>query len=200
MKNFWKERISEHLNIIQALLDDSEIIEAIDIAAKMIVKSYKGGGKLLICGNGGSAADSQHLAAELVSRFYLERKALDAEALSVNTSSITAIANDYSYEKIFKRQVEAKGKKGDVLIGISTSGNSENVIKAFSTAKEMGLITIGLAGNNKNSMIYSIVDHCVGVPSNITPRIQEGHILIGHMICEFIEKELFSDYTRKHRF
>lgn len=191
--SFWKDGIYEHLKVTGLLLDDENLFIMLSAVAKVLVEAFKSGRKLLICGNGGSAADSQHLSTELVSRFFFERKALDAEALTVNTSSLTAIGNDYSFDKVFSRQVEAKGKQGDVLIGISTSGNSKNVIEAIKVAKDIGIKTIGLTGNKKDSLIYKFSDYCICVPSHSTPRIQEAHILIGHMLCEFIERELFGE-------
>ena len=188
---FWKERLSEHIKLITLIESDNKILSRIEEAAKLILKAFQDGKQLLICGNGGSASDSQHIATEFVSRFFIDRKALNAEALTVNTSSLTAIGNDYSFDKVFSRQVEAKGKRGDVLIGISTSGNSKNVIEAVKVAREMDIITIGLTGNNKDSMIYKVSDCCIGVASDVTPRIQEAHILIGHMICDFVEQEMF---------
>jgi D-sedoheptulose 7-phosphate isomerase len=189
--DFWKGIIFEHLCAINLLRADEDSLENIQKSAESIVRAYKSGGKLLICGNGGSAADSQHLVAELVSRFFLERNALDAEALTVNTSSLTAIGNDYRYDMAFSRQVEAKGKPDDVLMGISTSGNSQNVINAMDTAKKIGMTTIGLTGENRESRIAKKSQICIHVPSESIPRIQEAHILIGHMICEYIEKTLF---------
>ena len=150
----------------------------------------KNGGQLLLCGNGGSAADAQHLATELVSRFYKERKALNAEALTVNTSALTAIANDYDYSRVFARQIEAKGKKGDVLLGITTSGSSENIIEAFRTAKKQKMTTIAFVGN-KSEKIKDVADIIISVPSTDTPRIQEIHIMIGHIVCECVEKLMF---------
>ena len=191
MHKFWKDRLKEHSDVIKGISADAELITMMNNAAKVIVQAYRSGGKLLICGNGGSAADSQHIAAELVSRFLIERKALDAESLTINTSSLTAIGNDYSFDHVFSRQVEAKGAKGDVLIGISTSGNSKNIIEAIKTAKGMEIKTIGLTGNNRESLIGRLSDYCIHVPSSFTPRIQEAHILIGHILCEFIENELF---------
>ena len=191
MQKFWRDRLEEHIDVIKGISADAELINLTHQAAQLIVHAFRTGSKLLICGNGGSAADSQHLATELVSRFILERKALDAEALTINTSSLTAIGNDYSFDKVFSRQVEAKGKKGDVLLGISTSGNSKNVIEAIKTAKDIGIKTIGFTGNNKKSLIYKLSDYCIYVPSSSTPRIQEAHIVIGHILCEFIENELF---------
>lgn len=188
---FWKERISEHLGVISKLREDEGLLKNISEVSQIIVNAYKSGGKLLICGNGGSAADAQHLAAELVSRFFLERKALDAEALTINTSSITAIGNDYGYDVVFSRQVEAKGNANDILVGISTSGNSKNVINAIKAAKDIGMKAVGLTGENNKTEICRLSDICINVPSRSTPRIQEAHILIGHMICEYVEKTLF---------
>jgi len=191
-KQYLITRIEENIEVAKLLLNDDALLENISKVADAIVESYRSGGKLLLCGNGGSAADSQHIAAELVSRFYKERKALDAEALTVNSSSVTAIANDYSYESVFSRQVEAKGRKGDVLIGISTSGNSPNVIKAIEKGNELGMVTIGLTGSKKDTAILKAASILVKVPSAITPRIQEVHILVGHIICEYVEDKLFS--------
>lgn len=190
MSSFWTERISEHIKVAQDIVSDAALNGSIENAAKAIADAYNNGGKLLLCGNGGSAADAQHLATELVSRFFKERKALDAEALTVNTSSLTAIGNDYNFDRVFSRQVEAKGKAGDILIGITTSGNSGNVIEAILMAKAIGMKTIGLTGNNNQSRIFEVCDLCIGVPSHSTPRIQEAHILIGHMLCEFIESTI----------
>jgi len=193
MHKFILDRLGEHIDVIKGISADAELITMINNAAKVMVQTYKSGCKLLICGNGGSAADSQHIATELVSRFLIERKALNAESLTINTSSLTAIGNDYNFDQVFSRQIEAKGAKGDVLIGISTSGNSKNVIEAIKTAKEMGIKTIGLTGNNRDSLICRLSDYCISVPSSSTPRIQEAHILIGHILCEFIENELFGE-------
>jgi len=192
MNNLWKDKIFEHIEVIKGLNEDTEFLNNLNRIAETVVNAYMSGGKLLLCGNGGSAADSQHIATELVSRFFKERKALDAESLTVNTSSLTAIGNDYCFEKVFSRQVEAKGKAGDILLGISTSGNSKNIIEAMRVAKSMDIITVGLTGNNKDSLICKLSDYCICVPSDLTPRIQEAHILIGHMLCEFIENKLFN--------
>jgi D-sedoheptulose 7-phosphate isomerase len=150
------------------------------------------GNKIMFCGNGGSAADAQHLAAELSGRFYRDRKPLAAEALTVNTSYLTAVANDYSFEEIYARLVEGSGNEGDVLIGLSTSGNSENVIRAFQAAHRKGIITVGLTGETGGNLA-GISDFIIKVPSIDTPRIQEAHILIGHIICEFIERNIFPE-------
>ncbi|WP_163328492.1 D-sedoheptulose 7-phosphate isomerase [Desulfurobacterium thermolithotrophum] len=156
-----------------------------------IAKRVKNGKKILLCGNGGSAADCQHIAAELVGRFGMERRALPAIALTTDTSILTALGNDYSFDKIFERQVEALGEEGDVLIGISTSGNSKNVINAVKKAKEKKLLTVGFLGKDGGELL-KVVDHCFVVKSFSTPRIQEVHITLGHILCDFIEKYLFS--------
>ncbi|MBI5123868.1 MAG: D-sedoheptulose 7-phosphate isomerase [Candidatus Omnitrophica bacterium] len=179
--------MEESVKTKQALYKDQ--IENIEKAAKVIIDSLKRGGKLLVFGNGGSAADSQHIAAELVGRFKLERKALPAVALTTNTSTLTAIANDYGYDASFSRQVEALGIKGDVALGISTSGNSKNVIEAFLKAKALGVKTIALTGCGGGKMKDS-ADISIVVDSKDTPRIQESHIMIGHILCELIEQEM----------
>jgi len=191
MNNLWLETISEHLGVINLLAENKESIDGLQRIAEIMVEAYRSGGKLLICGNGGSAADAQHIATEFVSKFLKERRALDAEALTTNTSCLTAIGNDYSFEHVYARQVEAKGRKGDVLIGISTSGNAKNVIEAVKKAKEIGMKTIALTGNNKKSQLCVHADHSINIPSSSTPRIQEAHIMVGHMICDHIEKNIF---------
>lgn len=184
-------RADEHLAVIQSLTKDARLMQAIEKTAHILVNAFKSNRALLLCGNGGSAADAQHIAAELVCRFYLERKALNAEALTVNTSSLTAIGNDYAYDVVFSRQVEARGKKGDVLLAISTSGGSGNVLKAVEAAKKRKMITIGMTGNKPETPLEKRVDVCLKIPSESTPRIQEAHILIGHILCEFVEGALF---------
>ena len=165
--------------------------ERLFIVFKEIARRLKEGGKVLLCGNGGSAADCQHIAAELVGRFGMERKAIPAIALTTDTSILTAVANDYSFDRIFERQVEALGQEGDVLIGISTSGNSRNVIRAVEKAKEMGILTVGFLGKDGGTLA-KLVDYPLVVKSFSTPRIQEVHITLGHVLCDFIEKFLFS--------
>lgn len=177
------------------ILSDVELLTCIDKAAKTIIETYKQGGRVYFCGNGGSAADAQHLSAELSGRFYFDRKPLAAEALHVNTSYMTAVANDYSFELVFAREVEAFCKKGDVLVGISTSGNSKNVIRAFETAKAKGVTTIAMTGKGGGNMA-SLSDILIAIPSNDTPRIQESHIMAGHIICQIVEEELFG---QKHK-
>jgi len=189
MEDKIKTRIQESIEVKQQILSDRKLISAISQAAQTIIDAIRDGNKVLVCGNGGSAADSQHFVAELVGKFYHVRKALPAIALTVNTSILTSVANDYSYNAVFSRQVEAIGKKGDVLIGISTSGNSANVIKAITVAKDKGIYTIGLTGATGGQM-RDIVDLIINVPSSDTPRIQEAHILILHIIAEIIEFHL----------
>lgn len=184
------ECFRQHREVNETMIKDAEIRTAIDCAVKCIVHALEKGGQLLLCGNGGSAADAQHLATELVSRFYKERGAINAEALTVNTSTLTAVANDYDYSSVFARQVEAKGKKGDVLIGITTSGASGNVLRAFQTAKRAKMKTIALVGDQRGG-VEGLADIIVSVPSSDTPRIQEMHIMIGHIICELVEQALY---------
>lgn len=188
--------IKSSIDVKERILNDANLLLKINEAAELIVKTYKQGGRVFFCGNGGSAADAQHLAAELSGRFYFDRPPLAAEALHVNTSYITAVANDYAYDVIFSREVEAFCKEGDVLVGISTSGNSANVLKAFETAKDKGVLTIAMTGESGGKMA-SISDILINVPSNDTPRIQESHITIGHIICQIVEEELFQSFKTK---
>lgn len=186
-----KQAIEESISLKERILADGNIIESIGRAASLITETYRQGGKVLFCGNGGSAADAQHLAAELSGRFYFDRPPLYAEALHVNTSYLTAVANDYSYDEIFARMLRASARKGDVLVGISTSGNSANVVKAFETAKLNSMTVIAFTGEGGGKMA-EMSDVLLAVPSKDTPRIQESHIMIGHIICELVEKELFA--------
>ncbi|MEA5257730.1 D-sedoheptulose 7-phosphate isomerase [Arcicella aquatica] len=194
--NLIKSQIEGSISTKQALLSDAQLISLIDEVATVVVAAYKSGNKTLLAGNGGSAADAQHIAGEFVSRFYFDRPGLASIALTTDTSVLTAIGNDYGYEKLFSRQVQAQGKPGDIFIGISTSGNSPNVIKALETCKEMGIISIGLTGE-KGGAMADLCDYCIKVPSNETPRIQEVHILIGHIICCIVEEEIFAEYKPK---
>ncbi len=178
---------SEHLQTIE--LVRTTLSDSIKKIGTLLAQSLAKGGTLFWCGNGGSASDSQHLAAELVGRFKKNRRALRSVALTTDTSVLTCIANDYSYQDIFARQVEALGRTGDILIGISTSGNSENLLRAFKVAKEMGLITVALLGKG-GGPAKDLADHALVIPSQTTARIQEAHILIGHILCEVIEQEL----------
>jgi D-sedoheptulose 7-phosphate isomerase len=185
-----KSKLQTSINLKTTLLTSKEILGNIEKITQEIVNCYKHDGKVLWCGNGGSAADSQHLAAELSGRYYYDRPPLFSEALHVNTSYITAVANDYSYDEIYARLVRAMGRKGDVLIGLSTSGNSANVIKALNTANEIGMITIAFTGETGGKM-KDACKYLVNIPSKDTPRIQECHMLIGHTICELVEAALF---------
>ncbi len=185
-----RQAIKNSVAVKNSILDDNSLIQIIDKAAEEIIASIKNGGKVLFCGNGGSAADAQHLAAELSGRYYYDRDPLPAEALHVNTSYLTAVANDYGYDEVYSRLVKGSGKKGDILVGLSTSGNSKNIIKAFEMAATKGMITIGLTGASGGEM-KDISKYLINVPSNDTPRIQESHIMIGHIICEIVESKLF---------
>lgn len=171
--------------------DDRAMLERVQQVAETIVRCYGQGGKVLFCGNGGSAADAQHLAAELSGRFYVDREPLDAEALHVNTSYLTAVGNDYGYDQVFSRLVRARGRKGDVLIGLSTSGNSANVIRALEEARRIGMVTVGMTGASGGKMA-AWCDILLNVPSTDTPRIQEVHMLMGHTICQLVEEALFA--------
>jgi D-sedoheptulose 7-phosphate isomerase len=190
MIDFIRSKIQTSVDLKMSLLNNNDILNTIESVVKDITLSYKNGGKVLWCGNGGSAADSQHLAAELSGRFYYDRPPLFSEALHVNTSYTTAVANDYSYDIIYSRLVEAMGKKGDVLMGLSTSGNSANVVKAFEQANAMGIITVGFTGESGGKM-KNLSKYLVNIPSTDTPRIQECHMLLGHTICEMVEINLF---------
>ncbi len=184
-----RERMRAAIENYQALGDSADAIAA---AADAIVGRYRGGGKLLVFGNGGSAADAQHIAAEFIGRFQLERDPLPAIALSVNTSAVTAIANDYGFEAVFERQLRAFGSDGDVAFALSTSGSSANVLRALEAARSIGMLTVGLTGGTGGAMA-ELCDHCIVVPSDQTPRIQEGHLLVFHLICELAERTLFPD-------
>jgi len=179
----------------QSLLRSTDVVLTVAKVSEVLVNALKQGNKALLFGNGGSAADAQHIAAELVGRFAFDRPALPALALSVNSSCVTAIGNDYGFDRVFSRQLEALARPGDVAIGISTSGNSSNVLNAMSTARKMSLHTIALTGGTGGNLQGS-VDHCICVPSNETPRIQECHILIGHIIAELVEREIFHEQGR----
>jgi len=185
-----QNKLLESASVISAMLADTELHMTMLSVVNICVNAFNNGNKILFMGNGGSAADSQHLAGELVSRFAFERPGLPAFALTVDTSVLTSIGNDYGFEHLFSRQVEAIAKPGDVLFGFSTSGNSRNIIKALETAKTMEVITVGMCGNQK-ARITDVVDYRIEIPSSQTPKIQEGHIVIGHIICGLIEEKLF---------
>ncbi len=182
--------IQDSISVKEMILSDSEFLKRIEKAASLCVDSLINGGKVHFCGNGGSAADAQHLAAELSGRFYYDRAPLNAEALHVNTSYITAVANDYSYDMVYSRMIQASARKGDVLFAISTSGNSDNIIKAVEAARDKEMLVIGMTGETGGKMA-SLCDVLLNVPSKCTPRIQESHILLGHIICEIIESTIF---------
>ena len=182
--------LKESIELKQELLSDSSILQTVQDISTVIVEAYRKKAKVLFCGNGGSAADAQHLAAEFSGRYYYDRPPLFAEALHVNTSYLTAVANDYSYDQIYSRLIKAMGQEGDILFGLSTSGNSKNVIQGIQQAKEIGMITIGFTGLGGGAMKNSC-DYLIEIPSTNTPRIQECHMLIGHSICEFVEQVLF---------
>jgi D-sedoheptulose 7-phosphate isomerase len=189
MKEIIKQ-IKESLKVKRLILDDKEIQRSIKAAAKICSRSFKKGNKIIFAGNGGSAADAQHLAGELVNRFSFDRPGLSAIAITTDTSILTSISNDYGFDKLFARQVEAIGKEGDVLISLSTSGNSINILEGIKEAKKAGIITIGLTGKSGNKM-NKLCDLMLNVPSRETPRIQEAHILVGHIICSLVEETLF---------
>ncbi len=182
--------IQASIDVKAEILQNDALLKTITDCVDLVTAAFKNGNKVLFCGNGGSAADAQHLAAEFSGRFYTDRDALPAEALHCNTSYITAVANDYSYDVIYSRIIKGIGKKGDVLIGLSTSGNSKNIMNAFEVAREKGLITIGFTGATGGKM-KSLSDHLINVPSTDTPRIQESHILLGHIICQLVEEKLY---------
>ena len=184
------QSISESIAAKQALLADESFLARIQQAADIIIASLKQGGKIHFCGNGGSAADAQHLAAELSGRFYYDRPPLNAEALHCNTSYLTAVGNDYGYDQVFARLLRGTAKKGDVLVGLSTSGNSKNILVAYDVCREIGITTLSLTGATGGKMA-SATDLLLNVPSTDTPRIQECHIMVGHIICELVESALF---------
>lgn len=184
--------IGESIATKQRILENKEFVQRIDEFKSIIIAAYRNGAKVLFCGNGGSAADAQHIAAELSGRFYLDRKPLYAEALHCNSSFVTSVSNDYGFENVFSRAVEAFAHKGDILVGISTSGNSANVLKACEKAREMGVSIVAMTGNDGGKMAQ-LSDLLINIPSTDTPRIQEAHIMIGHIVCELVEKELFGN-------
>ncbi|MCB0617813.1 MAG: D-sedoheptulose 7-phosphate isomerase [Saprospiraceae bacterium] len=185
-----KAVLSDHIAVQQAMLADEELLQTIQTVADLTVDAFRADRKALFCGNGGSAADAQHLAAELSGRFYLDRPPLLAEALHVNTSFLTAVANDYGYEEVFARWIHGIGRAGDVFFAFSTSGNSPNMLRAVQEARNRQLTVVGFTGQTGGKMA-AFCDHLIRVPSTDTPRIQEGHLLVGHLICELVETALF---------
>ena len=195
MEKIVKDILNESIRVKKKIVDDPSLLSQIKEISLLIIEAYRRKKKVILFGNGGSAADAQHIAGELVNRLHLEREALAAIALTTDSSVLTSIANDYDYSRIFARQVEALAKEGDVVIGISTSGSSSNVIEAVKTAKEKGAKTVGFTGN-KGRKLAELVDFVISVPSDETPRIQESHITILHIICCLVERELFGDESR----
>ncbi|TXG79828.1 MAG: SIS domain-containing protein [Thermomicrobiales bacterium] len=190
MQSYIHNQIAEARRIMSAMLDDGEIQARLGSVVESVVASLSSGGKVLLAGNGGSAADAQHIAGEFVSRFAFDRPGLPAIALTTDTSIITAIGNDYGYDKLFARQVQALGNRGDVFIGYSTSGRSPNVLKAFEEARQKGLVCVGLTGNRGGPM-HELCDFVLEVPSGDTPKIQEGHLVLGHILCGLVENAIF---------
>jgi len=188
--------INDSISVKQKILEDASLVHSICEVADECIAAYRRGNRILLAGNGGSAADAQHIAAELVSRYAFDRPGLASIAFTTDTSMLTAIGNDYGYEQIFRRQLEANGRQGDVFIGISTSGNSPNVLAALQRAQELGIVTVGLTGQDGTKM-QSFCDYCLKVPSLSTPRIQESHIMLGHVICGLVEEALFDQKGEK---
>jgi D-sedoheptulose 7-phosphate isomerase len=191
MKDKIKNIISESVAVKNKVLQDEKMISTIEEITQAIVDALKNGKRIYFCGNGGSAADAQHLAAEFSGRFYTDRDALPAEALHCNTSYLTAVANDYSYDVVYSRLIKGLAHEGDVLVGLSTSGNSKNILHAFETAREKKLVTVAFTGDT-GGKIKELSDYLINVPSKDTPRIQESHILIGHIICQLVEEKYFA--------
>lgn len=187
-----KDHIISSISVKEEMIKDSTYLRLIEDASRLVSDAFKNGNKVMLAGNGGSAADAQHIAGEFVSKFEFDRPGLPAIALTTDTSIMTAIGNDYGYERLFSRQVQAHGNKGDVFIGISTSGKSANIVEAFKQCHSKNVGTIGLTGI-ADSPMKELCDICIQIPSAQTPRIQEAHILIGHIICSIVEKEIFSD-------
>jgi D-sedoheptulose 7-phosphate isomerase len=183
--------IKESIAVKTIVLNDASLVGRVGTVVDLIVKRFRAGKHLYFCGNGGSAADAQHLAAEFSGRFYIDREALPSEALHCNTSYLTAVANDYSYDLIYSRLIKGIGKKEDILVGMSTSGNSPNILNAFETAREKGITTIGMTGQG-GGKLAALSDHLIDIPSKNTPRIQEAHMLLGHIICQLVEEKYFN--------
>ena len=194
LENYIKKHIESSISVKKLILNSEPLIQLIKKVSIKTVETFSKGNKVMLAGNGGSAADAQHIAAEFVSRFYFDRPGIPSIALTTDTSMLTAIGNDYGFEKLFSRQIQANGTEGDIFIGISTSGNSPNIINGLIEAKNKNIITVGFTGNNYGKM-DELCDFCIKVPSTETPRIQESHILIGHLICAIVEKEIFGNIT-----
>jgi D-sedoheptulose 7-phosphate isomerase len=192
MKNEIINQLIEANNIISKIVNDNDIVSCIENVSNACISTLLGGGKILIAGNGGSAADAQHIAGELVSRFNYNRPGLSAVALTTDTSIITAIGNDYGYERLFSRQIEAIGREGDIFLGYSTSGSSKNIILGLETARKMRIRTVGFTGN-REGLMDNMCDYIIKIPSSVTPKIQEGHLIVGHIMCGIIEKSIYPD-------
>lgn len=190
MRHIITDSISASIGVKEQILSSDKLLDAIEAAAAAFIATFRSGGKVLFCGNGGSAADAQHLAAELSGRFYLNRPPLFAEALHVNGSYLTAVGNDYGFDLVYARMIEAAGRPGDVLVAISTSGNSPNILQAIAQARKSGMTVIGMTGE-KGGEMRNVCDILLNVPSSDTPRIQESHILVGHVVCQITEAVLF---------
>ncbi len=189
-----KKIIKASIDTKQSVLQNEGLLKTIAASVDVIVTAFRNGKRVYFCGNGGSAADAQHLAAEFSGRFYTDRKALPAEALHCNTSYLTAVGNDYGFDEIYSRLIDGIGEQGDVLVGLSTSGNSPNILKAFKTAKKKEMTTIGFTGKSGGEM-RQLCDHLINIPSTDTPRIQESHIMVGHIICQLVEEKYFTPNT-----
>jgi D-sedoheptulose 7-phosphate isomerase len=192
MKEYIKDQIKKSYETKQEIYNNEDLLNKIEDVAKKCVELYRGDKKTILAGNGGSAADAQHIAAELVGRYGFDRPSIPSLALTTDTSNLTAIGNDYGYDQVFSRQLDGMGQSGDIFIGISTSGNSQNIINAFEVAKKKNILSVALVGKDGGKMA-KMADIALVVPSQSTPRIQESHILIGHIICDIIEKEIFGD-------
>jgi D-sedoheptulose 7-phosphate isomerase len=187
-----KRIIQASIDVKKEVLQQEELLQTVTQVVDIIVQAFRNGNRVYFCGNGGSAADAQHLAAEFSGRFYTDRKALPSEALHCNTSYLTAVANDYSYDVVYARLIDGIGNQGDVLVGLTTSGNSGNIVKAFETARTKGITTVGFTGTT-GGLLKSLSDYLINIPSTDTPRIQESHILVGHIICQLVEETYFAN-------
>ncbi len=190
MQPFIQSELDKALDLLRALRADEALMKALEQVADACIRALNAGGKVMFCGNGGSAADAQHLAAELVGKLGYDRPGLAALSLTTDTSILTAIGNDYGYDDVFHRQIEAIGREGDVLVGLSTSGRSRNVVKAFATARRKRIVTVAMTGASGGDML-ALADHCLRMPSEETQKIQEGHIVVGHILCGLIERLMF---------
>lgn len=192
VRSYISSQIIQTQQLISSMLEDETLLSVTELATQACIACLQQGGKILLAGNGGSAADAQHIAGELVSRFAFDRPGLPAIALTTDSSILTSIGNDYGYERLFARQIQAHGNKGDVFIGYSTSGKSPNILRAFEEARLHGLVSIGLTGNHGGAM-QKLCDHLLEVPSSETPKIQEGHLVLGHIICGLVERAIFKE-------